>query len=356
MSCYTAACQGFVNCQKELNCPVGRCLQEYKPPPNLPENIDNDSFTMAFINQGSGTAITPMEIEYDDGGLVTETIGTISWEGPSGITDSMYLMNVRHDTLVVQENQDRLFYGQGIRNAVMIFYQDPANFQWFVWQCLEGQSFPGYTNSREYVKMIPLLTQPGGADTPWILNPAVFSATSPPTLVDKSYLFFLWDVADPLQNSNSPLLFGTTVAIQSVDLVNSATGCTLNDAYNCDDNSWIVKGNEQIFGNNNCVFSQPMLMAHSRDEIQSVGGANIGTGTTTNSAPFCGNVDCYNDCMLAYFMITENNGCLPALVDSGEPTSNDDSYRNMWITVGVLVGVSIILLVLWLIVATKFRT
>ena len=359
MTCTTSACNGFITCQQQLDCPVGRCLQEYIPPAKLPQEIVTNKNSLGLFSQGSGTSISPMEIGITDSGTLLEVqqiVAGIPWDGVGGITPQLYFMNVRKSNREIQEDKTILYYGQGDRNPIIIFYQDPSSFIWYIWKSESGVFFTGTT--REYIQMIPLIVEdPPGI---WDLNrgqdtnfTAVFTADATPTLVDFTSMFYAWDASNPLQNSNSTLLYGTTIALQGVDLVEQAGGSCPLDPFNCTAQTWFSKGNDQLFLEDFCIVGQPLLLAYDRSEIRSSPSASISSGSVGTTAPFCENVNCIQECTLFYFMVTESNGCLPPLVDSGAAATTDNTTKTMWIVIGVLLGVIFLLGVIWLIISRR---
>ena len=360
MSCVTAACNGYVTCQQELNCKTARCLQEYIPPANLPQSITTDENTLALFSIGSGTALSPMEIGISNTMNNTEErilVGGVPWVGSGPLTTKLYFMNARYSDKRVLQNQKVLYYGNGDRNPIMIFYQDPKEFIWYIWSCEKGDMFSN--TGREYIKMIPMLIEAIPGDGIWILNrgerlpdiPAVFTADPEPTLISFSYMFYAWSVNNPTQSPFTTLLFGENLAFQSVSCIDVSPECNA-DPFNCNENSWLIKGNEQLFGNDFCIAGEPILLAHKRTEIPKVEGAQIGDGTGPG---FCKNINCVTKCSMSYFMVTESNGCLPPLIDSGSDEANDNSVRNMWIVIGILLGAIFVLLIIWLIVLARAR-
>lgn len=352
MPCSTVACEGFVKCDKPLNCPVGRCLAEYVPPANLPPAILTDAASMSFHNQASGSPISVMEysITVADEEII-ERVAGIPWRAPRGITSSMYMMNVNLDTREVLTERETLTYGGETKESpVIIFFQDPETRMWWIWQCEYNRHFgiTGYDTSREYVTVLPLLIKVGDD---WVLNrgedvetPCVFTDDATPTLYNNSCLFYLWDDM-PATGEFASLYFGRSVAIQSVDIVvNSGCG---EDPLACTANSWLAKGNDQLFGEDYCLSQQPIMLTYARSELRRIQGRIIGTGDETTPAP-CTNIDCANKCMMFYFMITEKTGCLPARVNSGRVA--DKRVRNFMIVVGVLIGVFFILCLMWIVV------
>ena len=353
MSCITSACNGFVNCQQELNCPAGRCMAKYIPPIALPQEIENNGNSASLYSVGPGTALSPMEISITNSITHLEEriiVGGIPWEGTGPLSTQMYFMNVRRSDLRVIEGEEVLYYGTGERNSIMAFYQDPTSSIWYLWSCTFGTFFPNTT--REFITMVPMIVEDGGA---WVLNrgedsdfPAVFTADAIPTLVGTHYMFYAWNGENP--NGSDILLYGETLAFQSVDIVDN-TGCAL-DPYSCSSQSWLAKGNEQLFDLNLCLDGQPLLLTHTRQELPVDVRVQIGEGT--DAAPFCENVGCGEACSIVYFMVTERNGCLPQLIDSGS-TENNNTVRNMWIVIGVLLLVIAILVIIWIVIIKKDR-
>lgn len=335
MQCETISCEGFVQCPIQPNCPIARCDVLYRPPKVIPPVTNSDALNL--FNTASGVKTTMGEV-LGDQYMFLPFAQTTALETADRFYFYRLGMTMRFDEDLHENIEKFSLFGDaeqvnmGSTHYCLIAYQDRNTFIWYALTTKMEDIFPGTdvpddTTARPGMKAVRLFNngQP----------------TMDFNVLNAEFAYNIYNIFNP--EDKSALKYGQVIAIQSYD-------CGRGDR---DASGFMIK-NIQPLNNSGqfCVGElQPPILAYPRSSIRFVPGIYIGSGSDTSADPFCENNSCFTGCNLAYFQVTESNGCLPPL--NKEP--NTEAATNFWYAVGFIIAITIAIVLTWIIVAMFFR-
>lgn len=317
MSCVTIACQGFIDCPVKLNCPTPKCNVPYKSPRDFPPQETERSVN--FYNIGSGVRTTVLESSSNSEKYMYLPQVQVTHQG---LANEFYLFQL-NNTPTLQEFKltKNTTVQTGNTSTVLIVFQSTSDGVWYCFYSDLLDNFPGtQAPGRPGMRAVPITSIAN-------LNK-----------IPIQYAFNLLPVFDPTDNED--LLLGRPIAFQSA-AINYQPGTNLPEI---DGPGIMIKGVDLINGVSFCENGFPPLLAFSANSIRKTPDNFIGTGTAATSPPFCDVATCSGECNSAFFQVTQADGCLPILEDTG---LSDEENTNF----AYVIGFSVLAAVLFIIVA-----